>query len=113
MKIETIMKYAFIGIAIILAALFLFDSEPVQFASPGEGFVITDESEIESGSSGLYGMTLVGTFGGRFQYYRDSVTDVMYLWCAGGNKGGLTTMLDPETGLPLTYSRYLDLAQGG
>lgn len=50
---------------------------------------------------------------GYFYYYRDLTTDVLYL--RYGKKaghagiGGLTVMLDPETGLPLTYTRYMDL----
>lgn len=39
-------------------------------------------------------------------YYRDIVTDVMYVRCYSS---GLTEMSDPETGLPLTYTRYLEL----
>lgn len=50
-------------------------------------------------------------FSGGFCVYRNSVTDVLYLWKWSGDKGGLTEMSDPETGLPLTYERYMDLWQ--
>lgn len=40
-------------------------------------------------------------------FYRNTVTDVLYLW--GGNHAGFTEMSDPETGLPLTYTRYLEI----
>ena len=43
-------------------------------------------------------------------YYRDTVTDVMYM--AIENNDGLTVMLEPDTGKPLTYTRYLELYKG-
>lgn len=45
-----------------------------------------------------------------FVYLRDAVTDVMYVSFKFMNAGGMTVMLEPETGLPLTYTRYLELA---
>lgn len=133
MKMESIMKYAFIGIAIILVAVFLFDSEPVQFLSQGEGYAITTEPELHFESADLDGVNVeapntivfemepVGYARGyreggntdKFTYYRDVVTDVMYICFEEYNKAGMTVMQDPETGLPLTYARYMDLAQGG
>ncbi len=44
-----------------------------------------------------------------FTYYREITTDVMYICYEEYRKGSLTVMLDSETGLPLTYSRYLEL----
>ena len=46
-----------------------------------------------------------------FTYYRETTTDVMYICYEEYRKGSLTVMMDPETGLPLTYSRYLELTQ--
>ena len=46
-----------------------------------------------------------------FYYYRDTVTDIMYVTFEEYYKGGLSEMHDPETGLPLTYTRYLELAE--
>ena len=52
---------------------------------------------------------------GRISYYRDKVTDVLYMdvFCmiATGyaGAGGLTVMLDPDTGKPLTYTRYMEM----
>lgn len=43
-------------------------------------------------------------------YFRDSVTDVMYIWRWSGSRGALAEMSDPETGKPLTYARYKELA---
>ena len=45
----------------------------------------------------------------KFYYFRDITTDVLYLHCSGNRAGGLVAMLDPETGLPLTYTRYMEL----
>lgn len=50
-----------------------------------------------------------GTDTDHFYYYRDIVTDVMYVCFEDYRKGGITEMHDPETGLPLTYTRYLAL----
>lgn len=67
-----------------------------------------DETDIP------FEMELVGRSSeGRFFYYRDTVTDMMFLFCrsstANSQGGGLTLMLDPETGLPLTYDRYMEI----
>lgn len=43
----------------------------------------------------------------RYMVMRDSVTDVLYLQYRDYRKGGLTVMLNPTTGLPLTYTDYL------
>lgn len=43
---------------------------------------------------------------GKCTYYRDTVTDVMWI----KYKNNLTMILDPNTGLPLTYSDYLEIA---
>lgn len=51
-----------------------------------------------------------------FFYYRDVATDVMYVRASrkvmNAGLGGLTVMLDPETGLPLTYTRYMEIVNG-
>lgn len=52
---------------------------------------------------------------GRVSYYRDKVTDVLYMdvFCRSATgyagAGGLTVMLDPDTGKPLTYTRYMEM----
>lgn len=50
----------------------------------------------------------------KFFYYRDTVTDVVYLWgravkAGYAGMGGLTIMMDPETGLPLTFARWEEM----
>lgn len=52
---------------------------------------------------------------GRITYYRDKVTDVLYIkvFCTSAagyaGAGGLSVMLDPDTGKPLTYTRYMEM----
>lgn len=52
---------------------------------------------------------------GRITYYRDRVTDVLYMnvFCKSATgyagAGGLTAMLDPDTGKPLIYARYMEM----
>ena len=52
---------------------------------------------------------------GRITYYRDIVTDVLYIkvYCTSAagyaGAGGLSVMLDPDTGKPLTYTRYMEM----
>ena len=43
-----------------------------------------------------------------FTYYRDKVTDVMYICYDEYDSGGLLEMHDPNKGLPLTYEKYLE-----
>lgn len=45
---------------------------------------------------------------GVFTYYRDKATDVIYICYDEYDSGGLIEMHDPNTGLPLTYQRYLE-----
>lgn len=45
-------------------------------------------------------------FSGSGTYLRDEVTDVMYYY-----SNGICEMHDPETGLPLTYTRYQELSE--
>ena len=40
--------------------------------------------------------------------YREVYTDVMYMESAYEHGIGLTVMLDPATGLPLTYANYVE-----
>lgn len=61
-------------------------------------------------------MELIGTSktdNGKYEFYRETLTDVVYIQYREKNgyagMGGLTVMLDPETGRPLTYARYMEL----
>jgi len=72
-------------------------------------------SETEAVEENLIGMEKMGS-AGNFTYYRDVSTDVMYLWRfeRGYNAGygGLTIMVNPKTGLPLTYSDWIEFKDG-
>lgn len=74
----------FIALAVIALSLVACDD------------VITDSSTIQCVSAM-----------GPYDFLREEVTDVMYLRCT--SVSGLTVMLDPETGLPLTYARYIEI----
>lgn len=43
-----------------------------------------------------------------FTYYRDKATDVVFVCYDEYDSGGLIEMHDPNTGLPLTYEKYLE-----
>ena len=55
----------------------------------------------------------IKTFTPSISVYRDVITDVMYIRYrdSGGyaGMGGLTVMLEPETGKPLTLTRYMEI----
>lgn len=43
-------------------------------------------------------------------FYKDPVTDVVYMQYQGHHTdGGLTVLLDPDTGLPLKYDKFSEL----
>lgn len=48
-----------------------------------------------------------------FYYYRDTTTDVLFLVSERRSTyalgAGITTIPDPETGLPMTYTRYMEI----
>jgi len=79
---------------------------PSAFEEPTEESTFVGGMEFVGYSRGYY----EGTNTDAFTYYRDVVTDVMYVCFEEYNKGGMTVMQDPETGLPLTYTRYMELA---
>lgn len=103
-------------ICIFLVVVFAFatgcDLSVLATQEPSVSEAQTEESAF------VGGMEFVGYFRGYnermdadvFTYYRDVVTDVMYVCFEEYAKGGMVVMQDPETGLPLTYTRYLDLA---
>lgn len=74
-------------------------------------FAATGEITTESADTSLFSFEteLVGTDSNGCRYYRDITTDVLYLWRKAANAGGFTIMLDPDTGLPLTYSRCKEI----
>lgn len=81
--------------------------------------VITTEgkSNISEQHSGMeviieeVGETYGGDYTKNMSIYRNTYTNVLYLWIDGCECGGLVEMHDPETGLPLTYEKYKDLME--
>lgn len=47
-------------------------------------------------------------YSGNYRIYREITTDVLYFNTVNTNAGGLSVMLNPETGKPLTYSEWKD-----
>lgn len=43
------------------------------------------------------------------ELYRDTTTNIIYLRDSDIRSGGYTVLPDPETGLPLTYDRFLEI----
>lgn len=69
----------------------------------------TDEPDAEYWIDGFH-LDLVGRSeitGIRFYLYREPATDVIYIYEA--NHGGVTPLVNPETGLPMTYAQYAAL----
>lgn len=76
-----------------------------------------EQKESKAATDEPFEMELVGrSSDGSFDYYRDIVTDVLYVRyrekIMDAGMGGLTMMSDPETGLPLTYTRYMEIYNG-
>lgn len=90
-----------------------YDTEFEETQEETDNFV-TENTKTENEP---FEMELVGrSSDNAFEYYRDTTTDVLYTWnsetkysSGAGVGGGLTEMHDPETGLPLTYTRYMEL----
>ena len=78
-------------------------------SSSSSSSVSSKNTEAAWGFEELGKMSPRGSTDDSVIYYRDIKTDVMYIFVSGYRKGGPTAMLDPETGLPLTYSRYKEL----
>lgn len=68
------------------------------------------EAEKKEEQNNAVDFEIIGS-AGSYVIARDCISDVLYLWAKAGYAGGLTVMLDPDTGFPLTYTRYLELAK--
>lgn len=99
-------------IVLLLASMTIFfivnSRNSKGYMSQTESPTSQTETPAEKFSDSLFHMERVGC-DANFEFYRDPVTDVLYIRLSGYGETGLITMQDPETGLPLTYSRYLDL----
>lgn len=71
----------------------------------------TDISKLNSGMEVIVeevGEAYGGDYTKDMSIYRNTYTDVLYLWVDEYKSAGLVEMHDPETGLPLTYEKYKD-----
>lgn len=92
---------------VLLISVMAFGVVGCETTTLNEEKVLANEScDVSFGMEELYDSGIVGS---GFVIYRDTVTDVMYLWKWSNSRGGLTEMSDPETGLPLTYTRYCEI----
>ncbi|MEE1503874.1 MAG: hypothetical protein UGF89_06495 [Acutalibacteraceae bacterium] len=68
-------------------------------------FVVSAEAASEAPEEGLVPVITGSTVYGKYRYFRDVVTDTMYMYIVDKP---LVQMEDPATGLPLTYEKYLE-----
>lgn len=77
-----------------------------------------NDNDSDAGNTVSAGMEFLGLSKpnghyGTFYYYRDIITDVVYVTYREkhgyAGMGGLTVMMDPENELPLTFSRWQQL----
>lgn len=81
--------------------------------------VCDNNEERGNTDNGLFGMEYIGFSKVDFYYYnrtgfylyRNTITDILYILYDSKEKCQLTEMHDPETGLPLTYKRYLEMVE--
>ena len=72
----------------------------------------TDISKLNSGMEVIVeeiGEAYGGDYTKDMSIYRNTYTDVLYLWVDEYKSAGLVEMHDPETGLPLKYEKYQGL----
>lgn len=89
------------------------DSADTGGSTPSGSDLVQTETTLngESLLEAVFTQNFVGSEG-RITYYRDKTTDVLYMkyyyYTGNAGMGGLTVMLDPDTGKPLTYTRYME-----
>lgn len=109
-------KFLLTFLALFLAVAMCACSFPNQTTPETTTATVPTEPAVSQEEEFFVGMEYLGMSDCRycnFFYYRDTVTDVVYLWgrakAGYAGMGGLTVMLDPETGLPLTFDRWEEL----
>lgn len=110
-------KLFFITLAIIILLSSFVGCSDAYENTPTSSIISSSEQthshskDTSSPSDHAFEMEQVGySSTSSFSHYRDVVTDVLYV--SNTNSGGLAVMLDPETGLPLTYTRYMEIYNG-
>lgn len=97
----------------VLALTFAIDKyfERANEISVAETTEYVDRStSIPNGMEKVSGVKgAITTVNMNFYYYRETATDVMYIVCFNSTGAGITPMVNPDTGLPMKYSEYLEL----
>ena len=71
---------------------------------------VDQSTSIPNGMEKVSGVRgAITTVNMNFYYYRETATDVMYIVCFNSTGAGITPMVNPDTGLPMKYSEYLEL----
>ena len=73
-----------------------------------------DSSATENTQKVYMWFTYIGG-SGNFDFYKEDSTDVIYIYAYEGHGYGagaaMSVMLDPETGFPLTYTKWVEKYQ--
>lgn len=73
---------------------------------------VDQSTSIANGMEKVSGVRgAITTINMNFYYYRETATDVMYIVCFNSTGAGITPMVNPDTGLPMKYSEYLELVK--
>ena len=73
---------------------------------------VDQSTSIPNGMEKVSGVRgAITTINMNFYYYRETATDVMYIVGFNSTGAGITPMVNPDTGLPMKYSEYLELVK--
>ena len=73
---------------------------------------VDQSTSIANGMEKVSGVRgAITTINMNFYYYRETATDVMYIVGFNSTGAGITPMVNPDTGLPMKYSEYLELVK--
>ena len=100
-----------IGVLAMLKCAIGKDIKRADEISVAETAQYVDQStSIPNGMEKVSGVRgAITTINMNFYYYRETATDVMYIVCFNSTGAGITPMVNPDTGLPMKYSEYLEL----
>ena len=102
-----------IGVLVMLKFSIDKDFERANEIPVAETTEYVDQStSIPNGMEKVSGVRgAITTINMNFYYYRETATDVMYIVGFNSTGAGITPMVNPDTGLPMKYSEYLELVK--
>ena len=116
-KFMTAAMLGVFAILIVVLAILTFAIDK-DFERANEISVAETAEYVDQSASTPIGMEKVSGVKGaittvnmNFYYYRETATDVMYIVGFNSNGAGITPMVNPDTGLPMKYSEYLELVK--